>query len=492
MPQDKWSVDHFIFAEYETTNSSLGIYRILFAACILFVYLPEHLWISGFPNSFFTPPPGPTAIFFTGFPGLWFFRLLNGLEVVAATLLIFGCRTRLASLSLGIMLFVGNCWAFSFGKINHDILMILVPLVMAFSTWRDAYSVDAKQRGPSEAQGSAWPVALIALLTAFGMMSAAVPKVASGWLNPHSHAVLGRMLLNIFVIGRSNWIATILLRIHSGLFWEFLDYATVAVEASFLFLVVRRKWFRIVCAAACFFHLGIALSMNIAYWPNLLAYGAFVDWSILERHNGIGRQLLERWKDFLAVISPIHAFAVGAFVTLLYLTYGNPLHRVAALFPAESDPLGLLVCIFAGIVATIYLLDWFETPGPGVVLFDGYCGLCNGWVDFVLRHDHRGAYKFGAIQSPVGEQMIAQAGMPPGFVGSVILFEDGRPFFRSTAIIRILRGMGFPYSLAGIYTVVPRGLRDAVYDVIASHRYGWFGRREACRIPTAVEKERFV
>ena len=356
MHRNKWSVDHFIFIEYATSNSSLGIYRILFAACILFVYLPEHLWVSEFPNSFFTPPIGPTAILFTGFPSLWFFRALNALEILATIFLLLGCRTRLASFALASMLFVGNCWAFSFGKINHDIFMILVPLVMSFSTWGAAYSIDAALTDAREDGASAWPIALLALLTAFGMMSAAIPKMVSGWLNPHSHAVLAHMIKNTFVEGRSNWIATELMGIRSGLFWKSLDYFTLTVEASFLFVVRSRRTFRVACAVACFFHLGIALTMDITYWPNLLVYGAFANWSVLES-NSISNRLVRLWQVTVLFFSPFRAFALGALLSLLYLGYGNPLHKIADRFMPESDPLGLAVCIFGVLVGSAFLAN---------------------------------------------------------------------------------------------------------------------------------------
>jgi uncharacterized membrane protein YphA (DoxX/SURF4 family) len=83
----------------------------------------------------FNPPIGPTVLFFAGFPSARFFQALNALEIVATVFLLAGYWTRVASFSLAILLFIGNCWAFSFGKINHDIFMILIPLVMTFSNW---------------------------------------------------------------------------------------------------------------------------------------------------------------------------------------------------------------------------------------------------------------------------------------------------------------------------------------------------------------------
>jgi predicted DCC family thiol-disulfide oxidoreductase YuxK len=329
------------------------------------------------------------------------------------------------------------------------------------------------------------------------MMSAAIPKVTTGWPDPHSHAVLAHLAENTFVAGRSSWIATKMLQIRSGLFWESMDYATVVLEGSFLFLVVRRTYFRLACAVACFFHLGIALSMGIAYWPNLLIYGACCDWSVAEKNTGC-RRLLRFWENILAHTSLVRLLLLSALMSLLYLGYGNPFHKVAELFPPETDPLGLAVCIFAVMVATIFLalvgMRYFELPPPAssVVLFDGYCGLCNGWVDFILRHDHRVVYRFATIQSPSGQQMLERVGAPPGFVDSIVLLEAGQVYYRSTAIIRILRGLGFPFHLASAYLIVPRSIRDVLYNFVASHRLGWFGERDTCRLPSPGERKRFL
>lgn len=498
MPKsDRWSIDQFIFTEYATSASALGIYRILFAACILFVYLPEHLWISSFPNSFFNPPIGPTAFFWTGFPSARFFQALNVAEIFAALFLLVGYQTRIASVALGLLLFVGNCWAFSFGKINHDILMIAVPLVMQFSNWGTAYSVDSR-RTRGQPEPCAWPLALLALITAFGMMSAAEPKAVSGWLNPHSHAVLGHLTFNTVIAGRSNRIAEKMLQIHSGVFWKSLDYATVLLEASFLFLVWRRRTFRVACAVACFFHLGIALSMQIAYWPNLLAYGAFCDWSVVERWP-IGRFLSKPWTFTWSRITPVWLTGMGAGLSLMYLSIGNPFQRLANLGPPDSDPLGVTVCVFAAIVAVVsaavIVTRAFARPVPGrsVVLFDGMCALCDGWVDFILRHDHDSIFRFSALQSEAGCAILKRIDPQQELGGgSIVLVEDEQVYCRSTAILRILRGLGLPFSPAYAAIAVPRAVRDYFYDVIAVHRLSWFGERETCRIPTPAEMSRFL
>jgi predicted DCC family thiol-disulfide oxidoreductase YuxK len=118
--------------------------------------------------------------------------------------------------------------------------------------------------------------------------------------------------------------------------------------------------------------------------------------------------------------------------------------------------------------------------GP-VILFDGECALCNWWVDFVLRVDRNRRFRFRTLQPE---------DLPDA--DSVALQTGDEVYFRSEAVLRILTGLGFPYSLAAALRIFPRGLRDLVYNWVARNRYRWFGRRDTCRIPTPEERSRFV
>jgi uncharacterized membrane protein YphA (DoxX/SURF4 family) len=371
MTTKRFSVEHFIFEEYKTIASSLGIYRILFAANIL-LYLPQQLWVPNFPDSFFNPPVGLT-LFFTGFPGALFFWMANSLAIVAAVCLLFGYRTRLASISFSLLLLLCDYWAYSFGKINHDIPLILIPLILQAAGWGSGYSMDAKrlsEDGGTERETTAWPLALVALVMGIAMMSAAVPKAASGWLDPHTHAVRAHMLYNVLVTGRSNWFAEHMLRINSGVFWEFFDYATVLIEAAFLVTVFSRRAFLMVSALACFFHLGIALTMEIAFTGNILVYAAVIDWSALESRAG---GLLHAWNRILDSLSTPWVLGCAVTVAFVYLRFGNPLQ-----LPQEWDPVGVLICAFSAIVATMFLFglvrnwvrNWVRKPVRSVALSD--------------------------------------------------------------------------------------------------------------------------
>jgi predicted DCC family thiol-disulfide oxidoreductase YuxK len=127
-----------------------------------------------------------------------------------------------------------------------------------------------------------------------------------------------------------------------------------------------------------------------------------------------------------------------------------------------------------------------------LILFDGVCGLCNKWVDFVLRHDHVGQYKFAALQSPAGQEILAQRGLPSDYQDSILLIERGVLHKNSTAALRIFRGLGGVWGPLYWASAVPATLRDRVYYWVAKHRYSVFGKQSECRLPSSSERERFL
>lgn len=492
-------IDRFLFSEYQADASSLGIYRVLYATCMLVVYLPQHLWIPDFPGSFFNPPFGLT-MFFAGFPPAAFFVALNAAAILAAACLLIGYRTRLASCAFALLLIVGNAWAYSFGKINNDILVVALPLVLQFAGWGDAYSFDARRGSPVHPAYRAWPLALLALLIGFGMMTAAYGKAVSGWLDPKTHAVLGHFVNNALNAKRDTWFSGAFLQIRSDTFWELNDWGTVALEGSFLIAALNRRAFRVVCAVACFFHLGIALTMRIPFWPNVLAYGAFCEWSALAA--GAFAAPLGAWSRMLSRVSAPRVLLPAGVLAGWWLVLGNPFQLLAArLGPEPEATIAYPVIGIGALIASYFLLGQIRalfgrrvadgTPPP-VILFDGVCGLCNHWVDFVIKFDRERVFRFAALQSDAGAQALHAIHMPADFRHSIVLVDGPRVYYQSSAILRILRSLGLPFSLAYVSVLVPRPLRDWTYKFVADHRLRWFGERDACRLPTPDERERFL
>ncbi len=129
---------------------------------------------------------------------------------------------------------------------------------------------------------------------------------------------------------------------------------------------------------------------------------------------------------------------------------------------------------------------------PDVVVFDGVCVLCSGWVHFLLRHDQRGRYRFAAMQTPAGRALLQAHGLDPDDPLSLLLVQGDHARRDSDAVIAVLTGLGGPWRLAGALRLLPRPLRDVGYRWLARNRYRWFGRREACLLPPDHVRDRFL
>lgn len=133
-----------------------------------------------------------------------------------------------------------------------------------------------------------------------------------------------------------------------------------------------------------------------------------------------------------------------------------------------------------------------EGNGGPIVIFDGACNLCNGSVDFIVRHDPAGRIRLAPNQSPGGQRLLLHFGFPTQDVGSLLLVEGERITSKTTAALRIARLLRFPWNLAYGLILVPRPIRDWAYGILARNRYRWFGKASTCRIPTDSERARFV
>jgi predicted DCC family thiol-disulfide oxidoreductase YuxK len=133
-----------------------------------------------------------------------------------------------------------------------------------------------------------------------------------------------------------------------------------------------------------------------------------------------------------------------------------------------------------------------EYPGQAVVIFDGECTFCNRWVDFLLRFDRHNLFRFSARQNLAGASFMQQVGLPECGTGSIILVDHGTVLLRSAAVLRMMSLLGFPFSIATVFRLMPTSLRDSMYEWFARNRLRWFGRRTTCRVLSEAERHRFL
>ena len=131
------------------------------------------------------------------------------------------------------------------------------------------------------------------------------------------------------------------------------------------------------------------------------------------------------------------------------------------------------------------------SDGP-VVLFDGVCNFCSRSVQFVLARDRGQRFRFAPLQSAAGQRILKRCSLASEPLATIVLAEGDRCHTRSTAALRICRGLSGAWPLLSVLLVIPRPIRDRCYDWFAARRYRWFGRREACFVPSEEMRGRFL
>ncbi len=127
-----------------------------------------------------------------------------------------------------------------------------------------------------------------------------------------------------------------------------------------------------------------------------------------------------------------------------------------------------------------------------VILFDGVCNFCNSSVNFIIKRDNKDHFRFAALQSETGKELMKQFGQDSENLKTIILIENGRYYTKTTAALRIAKQLKGFWKIFYVFIMVPPFLRNITYDIIAKYRYTWFGKRDVCRIPATEDKDKFL
>jgi hypothetical protein len=201
-----------------------------------------------------------------GPPAPW---LLTGLEVLLAltmAALLLGRWVTASSILATAIMAAGSGITYGFGKIDHNILLVLTPAVMALVGW-------SGKRQPSALAMHLWAFAI-----GLAMLSAGLVKALVGWLDTSTHAVRAALTVFTYLDDRHGPLAKLALNLLPPPAWELMDWATVLLECALVVSVLSWSWFRRVLAVLCIFHLAVGLMFGIVFAGNVVAYGAFVRW----------------------------------------------------------------------------------------------------------------------------------------------------------------------------------------------------------------------
>ena len=127
-----------------------------------------------------------------------------------------------------------------------------------------------------------------------------------------------------------------------------------------------------------------------------------------------------------------------------------------------------------------------------IVLFDGVCNLCSSSVQFILKRDKKDQFLFGSLQGAYGQDVLKKFGMPADEFNSFMLLEGENLYTKSSGALRMLKHLGGAWSMLYVFMIVPKFIRDAVYNTVAHNRYKWFGKKEECWLPKPEWKKKFL
>lgn len=127
-----------------------------------------------------------------------------------------------------------------------------------------------------------------------------------------------------------------------------------------------------------------------------------------------------------------------------------------------------------------------------IILFDGVCNLCNGAINFVIQKDRKNIFKFATLQSEIGKSLLSKYNVDTTKIDSMILIDGDKCYIKSSAALRIAKRLSGGYPLLYSLIVLPKFIRNSVYEYVAKNRYKWFGKKESCMIPTPELKAKFL
>lgn len=127
-----------------------------------------------------------------------------------------------------------------------------------------------------------------------------------------------------------------------------------------------------------------------------------------------------------------------------------------------------------------------------IILFDAECVLCSAWADFMVKHDHRYQFKLVSVQSLLGQQLLIKYQLPIDHFETMVFLENSQLYTESTAFLKIIQRLDFPYSSLKYIHIIPQVMRDFTYRCIARNRYRLFGKMEQCYLITSDTQQHFL
>ena len=285
--------------EYQSNSDWLALFRVIYSSYFLIFGIPLFFWIHNNPDILFDPPIYSLANFFEGFPPLEILVLFDLSIITLLVFLLFGFKTRFTSILLSLVLIISLSFKFSFGKIDHSILLVILPLVLSGSGWGNKLSIDSIYSENKESKisfNNSFPLFIMALLIGFGYFSSGYAK-APAWLSAdiNSHGVRSWVLNAKFISEKPALLLSFFAEIKNPIFWKTLDFSAVIFELTFFIAVFRKEWFKLYLGIAVIFHFANTLMIYIPFRSMMVIFLLFIDWN-----KGTLININDRLKKFIS------------------------------------------------------------------------------------------------------------------------------------------------------------------------------------------------
>jgi predicted DCC family thiol-disulfide oxidoreductase YuxK len=486
-------IDQQIFGAWRASREGFALFRIFFSIAGLLIAVPftQAAWTLRYPEAAISPPPGVMALL----PDLmWQSPVVIGLQVVlvcALVAVLVGRWTTASSIVASVSWILVMGIGFSFGKIDHVLPVALVPLLLS-RYWGAAWSLDARC-GKLPRDAPRWILPFAAWVLSLMMLSAALPKLASGWLDPSTAAVHASMARQQITHERTGLLADVVAGLPWNPLFEVLDWATLVLEGGLVFVALSVYRFRWLLAVALTFHLAVVLTMNIPFVTNVIVYALFAPLPLLAQRaqatqlfGGVAKRLRDTPPVAIAAAS-LTAFG-GVSALLTWVSVGLADDEVLGL-PIPLLPPTLFV-VLGGAVGAAVLAGRFRTftdrlgRSGGTLIYDSDCGFCTRyalWVDNRMRGGSIRSWQ----QSP---DLVADNGLTVEdcIEASWWVDDAGPPLRGQHAIAQTLIATGRGWKLLGTLIEVPgiSYVGAVVYRFIAANRQLMPGGTEACAVPS--------
>lgn len=132
------------------------------------------------------------------------------------------------------------------------------------------------------------------------------------------------------------------------------------------------------------------------------------------------------------------------------------------------------------------------TENRPILLFDGVCNLCSNSVQFVLKRNKKNNIRFASLQSDFARELLLNSNLPTDYLKSLVLIENGKTFVKSDAALHLCKHLNGMWKIFKVLLIVPRFIRDPIYDLVGKYRYSWFGKKDVCWVPEQKWQSRFL